>query len=135
MRKIVIIAVAILAFSFAQADAADVEGDEARELVFSLCYAQHVHGNCMSLGIGMRIDTQAKVEAKLGAVIDDDARLKDICWEGLSKALEDQERWRKDEGFESGEREFCRQAWDEYGCSGAKVVGLLYHRDVFCKYE
>ena len=59
---IVIVAAAFFALGFAQAQAADVEGDEARELAFSLCYAQHAYGNCMSLGIGMRLDTRAKVE-------------------------------------------------------------------------
>ena len=135
MRKGIIVALAILAFGLVQAQAADVEGDEARELTFSLCYARHAYGNCMSLGIGMRLDTRAKVEAKLGVVIDDDEGLKDVCWEGLSQSFEDQERWRKAEGREQGEREFCQQAWGDYGCSGAKVVGLLYHRDSFCKFE
>ena len=132
---IVIATAALFALGFAQAQAAAVEGDEARELAFSLCYAQHAYGNCMGLGIGMRPDTRAKVEAKLGVAIDDDEGLKDVCWEGLSQAFEDQEHWRNAEGREQGEREFCQQAWDDYGCNGAKVVGLLYHRDAFCKFE
>ena len=135
MRTNMIAVLALSALGFAEAQAADVKGDEARELAFALCYAQHAYGNCTSLGIGMRLDTRAKVEAKLGVAIDDDEGLKDACWEGLTQALEQQEHWRKAEGFEQGERGFCQEAWDDYGCNGAKVARLLYRRDFFCKFD
>ena len=126
MRNIMVMALGIFVLGITSAQATD-------DLIFGFCYALHASGNCGALH--MRLDTEGKVEAKVGGEFRATGDHHPACSDGMLWAFEDQERWRRAEGRELGEQRFCQQAWDDYGCSGAKVPGLLYHRDAFCEYE
>lgn len=137
MRKILIVALMILVVGLGAAQSVDAKSDKDRQLTFSFCYAQFGYGKCIQLGLAMRMDTQAKVEAKLGAAIDDDERLKSVCEDALLQEFEDYEALRRAEGgdYRNTDLRWCEQLWNDYGCEGEKEAGLLYHRDSFCKYE
>lgn len=76
----------------------------------------------------MRMDTQAKVENKVGAKIGTpQSPYADACMEGFVKATED--------------KNLCSNAWKRYGCGGNVMPNLIQQSNsgnsnpILCKFN
>jgi hypothetical protein len=116
----------ILAFTCLGSPAEDKSDNE--KLVFDFCYALQASMVCKNLK--MRIDTERKIERKVGAKIRGPVSpYNDACSAGLEAEF-------ADENFEDGNKRLCKKAWALYGCNGTKVPKLLFQIDGdYCVYE
>ena len=78
----------------------------------------------------MRIDTERKIEKKVGSKIRGPASpYNDACGAGLEAEF-------ADENFEDGNKKLCKKAWTLYGCKGTKEPKLLFKvKGDYCVYE
>ena len=78
----------------------------------------------------MRIDTERKIEKKLGGKIrGPESPYNKACVDGLNAAFEDI-------NIKNDNKELCKKAWKLYGCGGSKVPKLLYQIDGdYCVYK
>jgi len=120
---IVVIFLAVTCLSSPAQDRTDKE-----ELVFDFCYALQASMVCKDLK--MRIDTERKIEKKVGSKMRGPAApYGNACHAGLDAEF-------ADENFENGNIKLCKKAWALYGCKGAKVPKLLYKiKGDYCVYE
>ncbi|MBM7423853.1 hypothetical protein [Spongiibacter marinus] len=104
------------------------QADENADLVENFCYALQAMALCD--GISMRVDTEKKLEAKVGGPLRGrDSKYNGVCMAGISNAFDDEQKG------------LCEKAWNQFGCFGSVEPKLLqkssYGRSdhVLCEYE
>lgn len=126
MKKFCVV-IAILAATCIVSTAGDKKTAK-EELAFDFCYALQASMVCNDLK--MRIDTEKKIEKKIGAKVrGPKSPYNSACMDGLNAEMED-------ENFADGNKKLCKKAWALYGCKGTKVPKLLYQiNGDYCVYK
>ena len=140
VRQTLIAVLALSVVVYAPA-VAGLEGEEVEQLIFGFCYALDASGKCGDLQV--RLDTEGKVEAKVGRTIRERGNHHPACSQAIYQAFEDYEALRRAEGgnYEAADQRFCQKVWDEYGCEGSRVARLIQRNPFgggdgpFCSFE